>query len=133
MQYASMEIEIEKRKKEYYKALMSGQKNRGTDKEIIGEWIIFFLDTLEATIYKLEERYTKIKNKKSYLNDRQKEVLKFIEENEPVKINDITSSMTNYTPYALKKDMKYLSDEGIVKKLGKARATIYVINDKESE
>ena len=133
MQYASMEIEIEKRKKEYYKALMSGQKNRGTDKEIIGEWIIFFLDTLEATIYKLEERYTKIKNKKSYLNDRQKEVLKFIEENEPVKISDITSSMTNYTPYTLKKDMKYLSDEGIVKKLGKARATIYVINDKESE
>lgn len=64
MQYASMEIEIEKRKKEYYKALMNGQKDRGTDKEIIKDWILFFLDTLEATIRKLEDRYRKIKGKR---------------------------------------------------------------------
>ena len=133
MQYASMEIEIENRKKEYYKALMSGQKNRGTNKEIINEWIIFFLETLEATINKLEERYAGIKNKKSYLNERQKELMKFIETNEPVKISDITSALTNYTPYTLKKDMKYLSDEGLVKKLGKASATIYVMGKKGNE
>jgi Fic family protein len=133
MQYTSMEIEIEKRKKEYYKALMSGQKNRGTDKEKIGEWIIFFLETLEAAINKLEDRYSRIKDKKSYLNDRQKKLVKFIEENEPVKISDITSSMTDYTPYTLKKDMKYLSDEGLIKKMGKARATIYVMNDKRKK
>ena len=127
MQYASMEIEIEKRKKEYYKALMGGQKNRGTKKEIINQWILFFLDTLEATINKLEDRYDKIKNKKSYLNERQREIVKFIEENEPVKISDITSSMKAYTSYTIKKDMKYLSDEGVIKKMGKARATIYVM------
>lgn len=67
MQYASMEIEIEKRKKEYYKALMSGQINRGTEKEIINEWILFFLETLASTINKLEDRYTKIKHKKATL------------------------------------------------------------------
>lgn len=130
MKYASMEIEIEKRKKEYYKALMNGQKNRGTNKEIINDWIIFFLETLEATINKLEDRYAKIKHKKSYLNERQKYLMKFIEENEPVKINDVTSSLTSYTSYTLKKDMKYLTDEGLIKKMGKTRATIYVINDK---
>lgn len=130
MQYASMEIEIEKRKKEYYKALMNGQKNRGTKKEVISHWILFFLETLEATINKLEDRYDKIKNKKSYLNERQKELVKFIEENEPVKISDVTSSMTDYTTYTLKKDMRYLSDEGVIKKMGKARATIYIMNDK---
>ena len=133
MQYASMEIEIEKRKKEYYKALMSGQKNRGTKKEIINQWILFFLDTLEVTINKLEDRYAKIKDKKSYLNERQREIVKFIGENEPVKISDITSSMTDYTPYTLKKDVKYLSDEGVIKKMGKARATIYVINDRDKK
>ena len=129
MKYASMEIEIEKRKKEYYKALRSGQKNRGTKEEIINEWILFFLGTLEATINKLEDRYAKIKNKKSYLNDRQKELLQFIQNNEPVKISDITSSLKNYTSYTLKKDMKYLTEEGVIKKLGKARATIYVMNE----
>ena len=133
MKYASMEIEIEKRKKEYYKALMSGQKNRGKKEEIINDWVLFFLGTLEATINKLEDRYAKIKNKKSYLNDRQKEVLQLIQNSEPLKISDITSSLKNYTSYTLKKDMKYLTDEGLIKKLGKARATIYVINEFKKE
>ncbi len=133
MQYASMEIEIEKRKKEYYKALMSGQQKRGTKEEIINQWILFFLETLEATIKKLEERYTKIKNKKSYLNDRQKLLLQYIKDNEPVKISDIIASLQDYTPYTLKKDMRYLSDEGLVKKIGKARATIYVVNEKHKK
>lgn len=129
MQYASMEIEIEKRKKDYYKALMNGQKDRGTEKEIIKDWILFFLDTLEATIKKLEDRYAKIKDKKSYLNDRQKEVLEFIKNNEPVKISDVVAALNNWTSYTLKKDMKYLLEEGIIKKMGKARATIYVMKE----
>ncbi len=128
MQYASMEIEIEKRKKEYYKVLMNGQKNRGTKKEIINEWIIFFLEVLEQAIYKLENRYSEIKNLKTYLNKRQKEVIRFIEENEPVKINDIDQALKEYTSYTLKKDVKFLVDEGILKKMGKARATIYILN-----
>lgn len=128
MKYASMEIEIERRKKDYYRALMNCQKNRGTDKEIIGEWITFFLDMLEATIVKLEERYSEIKDKKSYLNDRHKEVLKFIAENEPVKISDIIASLKTYTQYTLKKDVKYLIEEGLIKKIGQARATIYILN-----
>ena len=131
IQYASMEIEIEKRKKDYYKALMNGQKDRGTDAELINEWILFFLSTLENTIKKLEDRYEKIKDKKSYLNERQTKLMKYIEDNEPVKISDVTSSMTDYTPYTIKKDMKYLSDEGLIKKLGKARGTIYLLNEKQ--
>jgi Fic family protein len=131
MKYASMEIEIEKRKKDYYRALMNCQKNRNSEKEIIGEWIVFFLGMLEATIQKLEERYIHIKDKKSYLNERQKEVLKFISDNEPAKISDITSKLKEYTSYTLKKDMKYLTNEGLVKKLGQARATIYIINEQK--
>lgn len=133
MQYASMEIEIEKRKKEYYSVLMDGQKDRGTDKELIKEWIMFFLSTLEESIRKLEYRYSNIKDKRSYLNERQKKVLEFIEENEPVKINDIVSALPEYTRYTLKKDMKYLSEEGIIKRIGKARASIYLINEKNKK
>jgi len=52
-----------------------------------------------------------------------------MKENEPVKISDITSSITDYSTHTLKKDIKYLLDERIIKKIGKARATIYLIND----
>lgn len=132
MQYASMELEIEKQKKAYYNALMTGQKDRGTSAEKINEWMLFFLSTIEITIQKLEERYSSIRRRKSYLNERQKTLLKFIETNEPIKISDVISALSDYTPYILKKDMKYLTDENLVQKIGKGRATIYVANEKKN-
>lgn len=130
MKYASMEIEIEKRKKEYYKALMDGQQHRGTECEIIDQWVLFFLDTLEAAIKKLELRYEEVKAKKGYLNDRQKEVWGFVKANEPAKISDIISALPSYTTYVLRKDVQYLTEQGMIKKLGKGRATIYVVKEK---
>jgi len=124
-----MEIEIEKRKKDYYQALINGQKNRNTEQEIINEWIVFFLDTLEKTIHVLENRFQKIKDKKIYLNERQKKIVQFIEQNQPVKIQDITIKLAEYTIYVLRKDINHLQKEGLIKKIGKSRATIYVLND----
>ncbi len=131
MQYASMEIEIEKKKKDYYNVLMNGQKDRGTKKEKISAWILFFLEVQELTIKKLEERYEKIKDKKSYLTERHKKVIEFIKNNEPVKISDIIAALSSYTSYTLKKDVKYLVEEGLIQRIGKARATIYIINEKK--
>lgn len=128
VQYSSIEHEIEKRKKDYYKALMSGQSNRYTDKENIKEWVLFLLNTLHATIQSLEESYAKIKDKKSYLNERQSEVVNYITNNEPIKISDLTSTLDQYTQYILKKDVRYLVDEGVIKKAGKGKGTIYYVN-----
>jgi len=132
VQYASFEYEIEKQKKEYYKALMAGQKNRYTKKEKIDKWVLFFLTTLKKTIHKLEQNYQEIKDKKSYLNLRQKKTVNFIKENEPIKIGDLTSSLIEFTPYILKKDIKYLVDEGLIKKIGKGRATTYILSEKRN-
>lgn len=131
VQYASVEYEIEKQKKEYYKALMAGQKNRYNKKEKIDKWIVFFLHTLKKTIQKLEQNYQEIKDKKSYLNLRQTKALSFIKENEPIKISDLTNSLNEFTPYILKKDIKYLVDEGLIKQIGKGRATTYIINERK--
>ncbi len=128
VQYASVEYEIEKQKKEYYKALMAGQKNRYSKKEKIDKWMLFFLNTLKKTIVKLESNYEQIKDKKSYLNTRQSDVLNFIKKNEPIKISDLTNALDAYTPYILKKDMKYLVDEGLIKRIGKGKATTYIFN-----
>jgi Fic family protein len=129
VQYASVEHEIEKRKKEYYRALMAGQKNRYSKKEKIDDWILFFLEVIEKTIVKLQNDYEKIKEKKSYLNQRQKEVVQFIKTNEPIKISDLISELDSYTSYILKKDVKFLLDEGILKKIGRGKATIYLFNE----
>ena len=57
VQYVSFEHIIENKKKKYYKALMSGQQNRYSDKENIYEWILFFLTSIEELISKLEIKY----------------------------------------------------------------------------
>ena len=128
VKYASVEYEIEKQKKDYYKALMAGQKNRYSKKEKIDKWILFFLNSLKRTILKLEQNYREIKDKKSYLNQRQTLALNFIKENEPIKISDLTKSLKEFTPYILKKDIRYLVDEGMIKKIGKGKATTYILN-----
>jgi Fic family protein len=132
MQYASMEIEIEKQKRTYYQSLMNAQQHRGTSEEVINEWIIFFLDMLIATIRKLDDCYDKIKQKASYLNKRQKQLLQYITEKQPVKISDVISALPDFTSYTLKKDMQYLVNENFIKKMGKTRATFYVTIDKNT-
>jgi Fic family protein len=130
VKYASVEYEIEKQKKEYYKSLMAGQKNRYSKKEKIEKWVLFFLNTIKKTIEKLEFNYQEIKDKKSYLNERQTKAINFIKENEPIKIGDLVNTLTEYTSYILKKDVKYLVDEGLIKKIGKGKATTYIIVEK---
>ena len=131
VQYASLEFEIEKQKKEYYKALMAGQKNRYTKNENIKKWILFFLKMLKKAIIKLESNYEQIKDKNSYLNQRQSDVLSFIRKNDPIRISDLTNALNEYTKYVLKKDVKYLVDEGLIKRIGKSRATMYIFNERK--
>ncbi|MBK7467003.1 MAG: Fic family protein [Saprospiraceae bacterium] len=71
IQYISFENHIEQNKKEYYEALMTGQKNRGTKAELIDTWLIFFLNSLSILTQKLEQKYDVFKNKGGYLNERQ--------------------------------------------------------------
>mgnify|MGYP000070301722 CR=1 FL=1 len=128
VQYASIEYEIEKQKKDYYRALMDGQKNRNKKSENIKEWVLFFLSTLQLTIQKLEDNYLAIKDKRSYLNNRQQDVLNFIDTNEPVKISDVINNLEVHSSYIIKKDVRYLVDEGLIKMIGKGKATIYISN-----
>lgn len=127
MNYASMETEIEKRKKEYYSVLMDGQKDRYTNKENISSWIIYFLKMLHEAIDILEARFEDIKKSKSYLSNRQAKILKFIKKNEPVKISDISKYMKDESIHTIRKDIVYLKNENILRQVGKGRSTIYYL------
>lgn len=130
IQYVSFENLIEQKKKTYYEVLMNGQKDRNTENETINSWVIFFLESLEALIHRLEQKYDLFKSKGGYLNQRQKRIMEFIASNQPIKLSDLTLAMNEVTSHTLKKDLLYLKTEQFIDSMGKYKGTFYVIREK---
>jgi len=130
IQYVSFENLIEQKKKSYYEVLMDGQKDRYSDSEKINAWIIFFLNSLEALILRLEQKYDVFKSKGGYLNERQKIIKEFVGINQPIKLNDLVQAMPEITIHTLKKDLQYMKTEQIINSIGKNRGTVYTIKQK---
>jgi Fic family protein len=126
--YASLEGQIEQKKKLYYEALMDGQRFRYLDTERIGTWVLFFLSSMETLIQKLEKEFELKTPKAGYLNDRQKKIKAFIQKNQPVKLNDLVLAITDTTVHTIKKDLQYLKSENLIESEGKNRGTIYIIS-----
>lgn len=129
MNYASMETEIEKQKKEYYRVLMDGQKDRYTDEENISKWVIYFLKMLHESIDILDSRFNEIKNKKSYLTDRQSKFLEYIKLNQPVKISDIGKYFDQESIHTIRKDIAYLRNENLIRQSGQGKGTVYYFKE----
>jgi Fic family protein len=127
VQYVSFENLIEYKKKEYYHALMDGQKNRNKNSELIDKWIVFFLTGITILINRLEEKHDFYKSKGGYLNDRQKKIRDFIKKKQPVKLNDISNHLLEISPNTIKKDLQYLKSENILDSIGKNKGTVYVL------
>lgn len=131
IQYVSFENLIEKSKKEYYQALMEGQKNRNKKNENISKWIVFFLDKLNELTQKLEAKYDIFKSKGGYLNERQKLIKEFLLENQPLKLSDIVKKFENININTIKKDLQYLKKEQVITSIGKGKGTVYIIEKHE--
>ena len=127
IQYISFENHIEKHKKAYYDALMTAQRKRITQDDIIDKWLLFFLESLKALTEKLDKKYDVFKQKGGYLNERQKMLKEFIIEQRTVKISDLSVAFPDISPNTLKKDLQYLRDEQIVSTVGQGKGTVYVI------
>jgi len=126
IQYVSFENLIEKTKKEYYQALMDGQKNRNKKNENISEWTPYFLDKLHLLTQRLDTKYDVFKSKGGYLNDRQKEIKVYLEKNQPLKLSDLAKRFDNININTIKKDLQYLKKEKIIQSIGKGKGTIYL-------
>jgi Fic family protein len=129
IQYVSFENIIETRKEEYYRALMEGQKNRNTDQERIDKWIIFFLDCVITLTERLEAKYTTYSKLEKSLNQRQQEVIAFIKKQKTTQMKEIEGAFLNYSRNTLKKDVAYLTSEGLVLKTGEGRGVRYHAKD----
>lgn len=127
VQYVSFEKVIEDSKKEYYKALMEGQKDRNTEKEKLDSWVLYFLDSMTILIQRLENKYEIYKDNTTYLNDRQKRIKELIIKHQPVKISDLVTQMPDVSRNTIKKDLTYLRNENIVEVIGKNKGTLYLM------
>ncbi len=127
VQYVSFENLIEKTKKQYYQALMEGQKNRNKKNENISSWVLYFLDKLNILTQRLDEKYETFKSKGGYLNERQKAIKEYLEKNQPLKISDLAKVFRNINFNTLKKDLQYMKQERIITSVGKGKGTVYLI------
>jgi Fic family protein len=127
LQYISFENHIEKHKKAYYDALMTAQRKRITQDDIIDKWLLFFLESLKTLTEKLDKKYDVFKQKGGYLNERQKVLKEFIVKQRTIKISDLTVAFPDISPNTLKKDLQYLRDEQAVTTVGEGKGTVYVV------
>jgi Fic family protein len=126
IQYISFENHIEINKKEYYNALMSGQKNRGKKTEKIDQWLIYFLQGIVKLTQKLDQKYQAYKSKGAYLTERQKQLKSYIEKKQPLKVSDIAKRFKNLPLPTLKKDLQYLRQEKQIEMIGQGKGSIYL-------
>ncbi len=131
IKYVSFENLIEKTKKEYYQALMAGQKNRNKKSENISQWILYFLDQLRVLTQRLDAKYDVFKSKGGYLNERQKKIKNYLSQNQPLKISDFGNKFKSININTIKKDLQYLKKEQIIKSIGKGKGTVYIINEEK--
>lgn len=131
IQYVSFEKLIEKTKKEYYQALMEGQKNRNKQNENISKWTLYFLDKLSVLTQRLDAKYDVFKSKGGYLNERQKEIKEYLKENQPLKISDLAKRFENINVNTIKKDLQYMKREQLIKSVGKGKGTVYITENEE--
>ena len=126
IQYISFENHIENHKKAYYDSLMTAQRKRITQEDIIDKWLLFFLESLKTLTEKLDKKYDVFKQKGGYLNERQKMLKEFIVEQRTVKVADLSVAFPDISPNTLKKDLQYLKAEQIITTVGQGKGTVYV-------
>ncbi len=85
------------------------------------------LTPVAELIAKLETKFESYRQKGVYLNPRQKRIVNFIKNAQPVKISDIKKSLDDVSPNTLKKDLKYLVEQDVLEKAGQKRGTVYLI------
>ena len=127
IQYISFENHIEKNKKAYYDALMTAQRKRITQEDIIDKWALFFLESLKTLTENLDQKYDVFKQKGGYLNERQKMLKEFIAEQKTIKVADLSGAFPDISLNTLKKDLQYLRAEQIISSVGQGKGTVYVI------
>ncbi len=132
VQYCSFENLIEERKRDYYRALMNGQQKRGQADETIEKWLLFFLDCLSTLTQQLTEKRDSYYEAKSYLNERQKQLIDIMKDNQAMQIADFMKLLPDIPRPTIKRDLSILVEKRLLVQVGKGRGVRYFV-EKASE
>ena len=108
---------------------MTAQRKRISEDDILDKWLIFFLESIKELTIKLDAKYNVFKQKGGYLNERQKQIRDYIDENQPIKVSDLSVKFPEISLATLKKDLQYLRDEHVLTIVGKGKGSVYVIKE----
>src|ERR1035437_204766 len=115
---------------EYYKAL----RTVNPKKLDLTKWLEYFVDGVAVSITAIREQVAKLSSERLRakkkgqiaLTERQMRIVEFINQNGKINTGDITG-MFKITRQAALKEIGKLSETGIIKMKGKARASYYVM------
>lgn len=137
VKYISLEHIVEERKKDYYKVLMEGQKNRGSECEIedVSLWVIFFLESIEVVIERLKAKVKVletcdlhgIQQASLQINDRQEKILDYVRENETARISQLMELFEGTSRATISNDLSFLVDSNLLFQHGRGRGTFYKV------
>lgn len=116
---------------EYYQAIQTYQQ---VDDSLV-PWLEFFVKGLDIELSRVKGRVLEMSRDHRLreeigqvsLNDRQEEILKWIEDNGQIKNQDWRELFPDVSDDTVLRDLKDMIDKGVVKKEGKTKAACYVL------
>ena len=83
------------------------------------------MDCLVTLIQRLEAKYERYSKLKKDLNERQQQILSFIKKKKKVQVSEVKEAFKEHSRNTLKKDLTYLTNEGLIFKTGTLKGTRY--------
>ncbi len=124
--YTSLESIIERSKESYYLALRRTQGGLKSEMPDFGPWLIFFLRSLQKQKIHLEQKVSKEKALMLHLPELSCKIINLVQEHGRLKISEI-EKMTGANRNTLKKHLADLTEQGIILRLGRGKATWYAL------
>ncbi len=151
--YASFERVIERHKPDYYRHLMSGQRYRGTEHEVISSWVLFFTKSLLELTQDLEKNIKELESGRGrdgngdstapydrtptpptrlseqrvpvYLSVKEEKVLTYFDRHDYLSVAEVDALVPQVSRSSTKNYLRRLVETGHLRRRGKGRATVY--------
>ncbi len=124
--YSSLESIIERNKESYYLTLRRTQGSLKSESPDFNPWLLFFLRSLHKQKIYLEQKISKEKKLVFHLSELTNQILNLIQEHGKLGISEI-EKMTGANRNTIKKHLADLAAQGSIVRLGKGKATWYVL------
>ncbi|MDO4594727.1 MAG: Fic family protein [Tissierellia bacterium] len=122
--YISLEMLIENTKDIYYESLQKSSENWHEEKNDQLPFIKYMLSIIYKAYYDLDKRFELISNKKLSNTDKIERI--FENSIEPLTKSKLMELCPDISKRSIERALKNLKEKGIIKQIGKSRATKYI-------